>query len=154
LFLQPRVCQNAQSCLEGSVPFKFLSSGACLAGLFSSGRAIKICLYYAGQKTAIIWGPMAQHGIIFNFSMLGDVSHCMSNKIVFYLKHDPTYKVILSLNTKSSAEGHLLALVKKTLASNSIGGDTIPLTGNSGLMMKNWLVALFLGSILSDVSTL
>jgi hypothetical protein len=46
------------------------------------------------------------------------------------------------LNTKSLAEGHLLALVKKMLASNSIDGDAILLTGNSGLMMKNWLIAL------------
>jgi hypothetical protein len=33
-------------------------------------------------------------------------------------------------------------------------GDAIPLTGDSGLMMKNWLVALFSGSIISDGSTL
>jgi hypothetical protein len=78
----------------------------------------------------------------------------MSNKIVFYLKHDPTYKVILYSNTKSSAEGYLLALAKKMLALNLIVGDTIRLTGNSGLMMKNWLVALFSGSIVSNRSTL
>jgi hypothetical protein len=93
---------------------------------------------------------MARRGILFGISILGDVSLSMSNKIVHYLKHNPSsYKVILYSNTKSVAEGHLLALVKKTLASNSIHGDVIALTGNSGLIIKNWLVALFSGSITS-----
>jgi hypothetical protein len=78
----------------------------------------------------------------------------MSNDIVLYLKHNITYKVILYSNTKSAAEGHLLALAKKTLATNTIQGDAIPLTGDSGLMMKNWLVALFSGSIQSQGSNL
>jgi hypothetical protein len=38
------------------------------------------------KSTAIIWGPIAQRGILFDASVLGDVSHSMSNKIVFYLK--------------------------------------------------------------------
>jgi hypothetical protein len=101
-----------------------------------------------------IWGPMAWQGIIFCASVLCDVCSCMSNKIVLYLKHDPTCKVILYSNTKSLAKGHLLDNVKKTLASNLINGNTIPLTGNSGLMMKNWLIALFSGSVLRNVSTL
>jgi hypothetical protein len=99
----------------------------------------------------IIWEPMAQHGVIFHVSALGGVANCMSNEIVFYLKHDPAYKVILYSNSRASAEGHLLALMKKILVSNSINGDTIPLTGSSALMMKNWLIALFLRSILSNV---
>jgi hypothetical protein len=58
------------------------------------------------------------------------------------LKHDPTYKVILYSNTKTSAEGRLLALAKKCMALNLIAGDAIPLTGDLGLMMKNSLVTL------------
>jgi hypothetical protein len=53
------------------------------------------------------------------------------------LKHNAIYRVIVYTNMKSSAEGHLLAMAKKTMASNSVSGDTIPLMGNSGLMMKN-----------------
>jgi superfamily II DNA helicase RecQ len=106
------------------------------------------------KPTDIIWGSMARRGILFRISIMGDVSLSMSNEIVRYLKHDPSYKVILYSNTKSAAEGHLLALVKKTLVSNSIDGDAIALTGDSGLMMKNWLVALFSGSITSEASTL
>jgi hypothetical protein len=100
------------------------------------------------KPTNIIWGLMARCGILFRISILGCLSLSMSNIIVYYLKHDPTYKVILYSNTKSSADGNLLALVKKMLASNSITGDAI------ALMMKNWLVALFSGSIVSDASTL
>jgi hypothetical protein len=29
------------------------------------------------------------------------------------------------------------------MISNLVSGDAIPLTGNSGLMMKNWLVSFF-----------
>jgi hypothetical protein len=97
---------------------------------------------------------MAQRGILFRISIMGDVSLSVSNEVVRYLKHDPSYKVILYSNTKSAAEGHLLALVKKMLASNLIHGDAIALTGDSGLMMKNWLVALFSGTITSEASTL
>jgi hypothetical protein len=40
------------------------------------------------------------------------------------------------------------------LASNSVDGDAIPLTGDSVLMMENWLVSLFSGFIESNVSDL
>jgi hypothetical protein len=62
----------------------------------------------------------------------------MSNEMALYLKYNVTYKVVVYTNTKWSAEGHLLMLAKKTLVSNSVTGDTLPLTGDSGLMMKNW----------------
>jgi hypothetical protein len=97
---------------------------------------------------------MARSGILFLLSVNGDVSGSMSNKIAFYLKHSAMYKVIVYTNTKSLAEGHLLALSKKTMANHSILGDVLPLTGNSGLMMKNWLVSLFSGDIQSPVSSL
>jgi hypothetical protein len=87
-------------------------------------------------------------------TVAGNVCNSISNEIIYYLKHDATYKVILYSNTKSSAEGHLLALAKKTLSLNSVNCDTIPLTGDSSLMMKNWLVALFSGSIHSTGSNL
>jgi superfamily II DNA helicase RecQ len=106
------------------------------------------------KSTHIHWGPMARRGISFCVSVLGEVSNCISNEIVVYLKHNPTYKVIIYSNSKSAAEGHLLALSKKSMASNSVDGDAIPLTGDSGLMMKNWLVALFSGSIQSQASNL
>jgi hypothetical protein len=61
--------------------------------------------------------------------------------MALYLKHNPSYKVIVHMNTKSSAKGHLLALAKKRMDSNSVSGNAIPLTGDSGLMMRNWLVA-------------
>jgi hypothetical protein len=67
------------------------------------------------KPTDIIWGPMTRRDILFWVSVLGDVANSMSNKIVFYLKHDPTYKVVICLITKLLAEGHLLILVKKTL---------------------------------------
>jgi hypothetical protein len=105
------------------------------------------------QPTNVCWGPaMAPHGITFDVSVLGIVAGSMANEIVFYLKHNLTYKVILYTNTKSSAEGHLLVLVKKALASKLVNGDAIPLTGDSGLMMKNWLILVFSGAIQSSVS--
>jgi DNA helicase TIP49 (TBP-interacting protein) len=80
---------------------------------------------------------------------MGDVSLSMSNKIVRYVKHNPSYKVILYSNTKSATEGHLLALFKKMLVSNSIQqGDVIALTGDSGLMMKIGLSPCSLGQSL------
>jgi hypothetical protein len=107
------------------------------------------------KPTDIIWGLMARRGILFCVSVLvDDVADSMFKKIFHYLKDDSTYKVILYSNTNSAAEGHLLALVKKTLAPNLIDGNAIPLTGDSGLMMKNWLVALFSGLIHSHVSIL
>jgi superfamily II DNA helicase RecQ len=106
------------------------------------------------KSTHVYWGSMARRGILFLVSVNGDVAGAMSNEIAFYLKHSAIYKVIVYTNTKSSAEGHLLALAKKTLANHSIAGDAIPLTGDSGLMMKNWLVSLFSGAIQSPVSTL
>jgi hypothetical protein len=95
-------------------------------------------------------GP-ARRGILFRVSVLGNVASTMSHKIALYLKHKETYKVVIVYtNTKSLAEGHLLALAKKILSSNTVSGDVIPLTGDSGLMMKNWLVSLFSGAIQSS----
>jgi hypothetical protein len=91
---------------------------------------------------------------LFLVSVNGEVAGSISNKIALYLKHHATYKVIVYTNTKSSAEGHLLALAKKTMAVNSVTGDAIPLTGDSGLIMKNWLVSLFSGAIQSTTSNL
>jgi hypothetical protein len=68
---------------------------------------------------------MDRQGITFCVTVAGDVCNSMSNKIVYYLKHDATYKVILYSNTKSSAEGHLLALAQKTLFLNLVNGDAI-----------------------------
>jgi hypothetical protein len=79
---------------------------------------------------------MDRHGILLLVSVNGDVAGSISNKSALYLKHNVIYKVIVYTNTKSLAEGHLLALAKKTMASNSVSGDAIPLTGESGLMMK------------------
>jgi hypothetical protein len=86
--------------------------------------------------THVHWGCMACHGMLFHVSVLGDIASSISNEIAFCLKHNTTYKVIVYTNTKSSAVGHLLALVKKTLASNLVRGNAIPLTGDSGLMIK------------------
>jgi hypothetical protein len=44
-----------------------------------------------------------------------------------------------------------LALVKKAMGSNLVDGNAIPLTGDSGLMMRNWLILLFSGAIQSNV---
>jgi hypothetical protein len=106
------------------------------------------------KSTHIYWGSMARRSILFIVSVNGDISGAMSDKIAFYLKHSAMYKVIVYTNMKSLAEGHLLALSKKTLANHSIPGDAISLTGDSGLMMKNWLVSLFSGAIQSPVSSL
>jgi hypothetical protein len=79
----------------------------------------------------------------------------MSNEIAYYLKHSEIYKVVVYTNKNSLAKGHLLALAKKTMATNLVHGDAIPLTGGSGLlMMKNWLMSLFSGAIQSTVSSL
>jgi hypothetical protein len=44
---------------------------------------------------------------MFDVSVLGVVAGSMANEIVFYSKHNPTYKIILYTNTKLEAEGHL-----------------------------------------------
>ena len=108
----------------------------------------------AVQPTEIMWGSMVQCGIIFEVSVLSVVAGSLCNEIIFYLKHKPTYKAILYTNTKSSAKGHLLMLVKKAITTHTVDGDAIPLTGDSGLMMKNCLVSLFSGAIESKVSNL
>jgi hypothetical protein len=56
---------------------------------------------------------MDRRGILFLVSVNGDVAGSISIEITLYLKHNPSYKAILYTNTKSSAEGHLLALTKK-----------------------------------------
>jgi superfamily II DNA helicase RecQ len=106
------------------------------------------------KPTQVLWGPMSRRGILLCVSVLGDLATPISNEIALYLKHDETYKVIVYTNTKSSAEGHLLTLAKKTMATHSVTGDAIPLTGDSGLMMKNWLVSLFSGAVQSPFSNL
>jgi superfamily II DNA helicase RecQ len=106
------------------------------------------------QPTHICWGSMARRGILFKTSVNGEVAVSMATEIAHYLKHNEVYKVIVYTNTKSSAEGHLLAMAKKTMANNSVTGDAIPLTGDSGLMMKNWLVCLFSGAVRSAQTNL
>jgi superfamily II DNA helicase RecQ len=106
------------------------------------------------KPTQVLWGPMSRRGILLCVSVLGNLATPISNEIALYLKHDETYKVIVYTNTKSSAEGHLLTLAKKTMATHSVTGDAIPLTGDSGLMMKNWLVSLFSGAVQSPFSNL
>jgi superfamily II DNA helicase RecQ len=125
-----------------------------MSASFRQDEQAKFASIMSVEPTAIMWGSMARRGIIFDVSVLGVVTPSISNEIILYLKHKPTYKVILYTNTKHSAEGHLLDLVKKAMTARSVEGDAIPLTGDSGLMMKNWLVSLFSGSIQSNVSNL
>jgi hypothetical protein len=51
------------------------------------------------------WGPMARCSIIFDVSVLDIVASSMANEIVFYSKLNPTWKVIVYTNRKSSAKG-------------------------------------------------
>jgi hypothetical protein len=37
------------------------------------------------KPTNIIWGPMARRGILFHFSVLGNLSLSMSHEIVFFI---------------------------------------------------------------------
>jgi hypothetical protein len=66
---------------------------------------------------------MARRSIIFDASVLGVITGSISNEIVLYLKHKPTYKVLLYTNTKQSAKGRLLALVKKAMTTRLVEGD-------------------------------
>jgi hypothetical protein len=127
-----------------------------MSASFRQDEQAKFASIMSVEPTAIMWGSMARRGIIFDVSVLGVVTGSISNEIILYLKHKPSYKVILlyTTNTKHSAEGHLLALVKKAMTDRLVEGDAIPLTGDSGLMMKNWLVSLFSGAIQSNVSNL
>jgi superfamily II DNA helicase RecQ len=106
------------------------------------------------KPTHTMWGSMARRGILFLVSVSGDVASSMTSEIAHYLKHKEYYKVIIYTNTKSSAEGHLLTMAKRTMVANSLSGDCISLTGDSGLMMKNWLVGLFSGAVQSTSSNL
>jgi superfamily II DNA helicase RecQ len=125
-----------------------------MSASFRAKEQSKFCSIMAVTPTHVYWGPMDRRGILFLVSVNGDVAGSISNEIALYLKHDASYKVIVYTNTKFSAEGHLLTLAKKTMAANSVTGDAIPLTGDSGLMMKNWLVSLFSGAIQSTTSNL
>jgi superfamily II DNA helicase RecQ len=143
---------------KGVLKSVFLSNPSlpvlAMSASFRLDEQSKFASIMSVTPTHIQWGPMARRGISFCVSVLGDVANSISNEIVVYLKHNATYKVILYSNSKFAAEGHLLALAKKSMVSNSIDGDAIPLTGDSGLMMKNWLVALFSGNIQSQSSNL
>jgi hypothetical protein len=59
------------------------------------------------------------------------------------LERDPLSKVLLHINTQASAEDVLLKESENILLSITGGGDTLTLTGSTGLMMKNWIVNLF-----------
>jgi hypothetical protein len=67
----------------------------------------------AVRPTHVHWGPMDWRGIAFCMTIAGNVCNSISKEIVYYLKQDASYKVLLYSNTKSSAEGCLLALAKK-----------------------------------------
>jgi hypothetical protein len=126
-----------------------------MSASFRLDKQSKFGSIMAVRPTHVHWGPMDWRSIAFCMTVAGNVCNSISKEIVYYLKYNnATCKVILYSNTKLSAEGHLLALTKKTVPSNLVDGDDIPLTGNSSLMMKNWLVALFSGSIHSSGSNL
>jgi hypothetical protein len=61
---------------------------------------------------------------------------------------------IFFFQQKVIGRGALVGPCKENFGFNLVDSDAIPLTGNLGLMMKNWLVKLFLGSILSNGSNL
>jgi hypothetical protein len=48
----------------------------------------------------------------------------------------------------------LLKKSEKLLLSTTGGGDAIPLTGETGLMMKNWIVNFFGGDLKSDAANI
>jgi hypothetical protein len=90
------MCKGVEVCLQPIPTLPSMSASFCLE---------------EQAKFSPIWGPMARRGIIFDVSVLGVVSGSLSNQIVLYLKHNPTYKLILYTNTKLLAEGHILALI-------------------------------------------
>jgi hypothetical protein len=102
---------------KGVLKYVFNSNPSlCVLGMSASFRLeeqSKFSAIMAVKPTHIFWGPMDRRGILFLVSVNGDVAGSISNEIALYLKHKPSYKVIVYTNTKSSAEGHLLALAKK-----------------------------------------
>jgi hypothetical protein len=78
----------------------------------------------------------------------------MFKEIELALKRNESNKVLLYTNTRQSAEDSRLKRSETLLSTMSGGGDAIPLTGSTGLMMKNWLINLLSGKIESNVADL
>jgi superfamily II DNA helicase RecQ len=97
---------------------------------------------------------MDRRNLNFAVSLHGEVFGPMFKEVESVLKANQTNKVLLYTNTKQSAEDVLLKRSETLLSSLEGCGDAIPLTGSTGLMMKNWLINLFSGETESDVANL
>jgi hypothetical protein len=102
--------KNAQGRVKVFFNSNFFLCALAMSSSFCFEEQANVLSIMSVQPTEIFWGPMDCPGIIFDVSMLGVVMGSLSNDIVLYLKHNPTYRLILYTHTKSLAEGHLLAL--------------------------------------------
>ena len=65
----------------------------------------------------------------------------------------PDMKVLIFSNSRLSAEGSLLLMSEKVIESLKLKGEAISLSGDSGIMLKSFLMTLFSadGEALSDI---
>jgi superfamily II DNA helicase RecQ len=102
--------------------------------------------------THLSWGAMQRRNLEFAVTVQADVYGPMFQGVKMVLERDLDSKVLLYTNTRATAEDVLLKKSEKLLLSTTGGGDAIPLTGGTGLMMKNWIVNLFGGDLKSDAA--
>jgi hypothetical protein len=95
------------------------------------------------KPTFIVWTDMNRRRIFFDVQVSGSPSTSIRTSLEFDFRTDPAIKVIIYTNSKVKAEETLTPMVENVLESNGVTGEVMPLTGDSGLMEKTFIMEAF-----------
>ena len=99
------------------------------------------------KPTIVCWGEMARRSIAFIVHIFGSPTAGIKRFLSAAYKDHQSCKVLLYSNSKTNAETSLTNVAQLVLDKHHIAGDAIALTGDSGIMMKTFLMAAFCGEI-------
>jgi hypothetical protein len=95
------------------------------------------------QPTYVEWTDMDRRRIFFDVQVSGSPATSIRTSVDFDYKTDRNIKTIVYTNSKRKAEETLAPMAEKILETHGIDGEVLPLTGDSGIMEKMFIMEGF-----------
>jgi len=91
--------------------------------------------------TALMWGKVARPGVDFIVDFTSSWLTALSVPLIEYTRHG--CKAMGYYSSAVDARDTVKLAIQKLLREASVDGDTVVLTGSDGIMIKTWLIDLF-----------
>lgn len=95
------------------------------------------------EPTVVCWGEMSRRNISLGVGIVGKPHAAIKRKLQNDYVENPQRKTLVYTNSKTIAETTLTRTSEGVLESLNVDGDVIALTGDGGVMMKTFIMAMF-----------